>query len=87
MYDPDTSDPNDPVKISFMCDAEFEGWVDEKVAKLREYDEGFYVMQMSTNSGGSIYYITTTARHLGHDDFKRFLFQIKLKFGEGAKIR
>ena len=87
MFDPDNYDPNDPVKISFTCTAEeFEDWVDERIRALEEYDEGFYVQRLSTVRG-TIYQLHTTARHMEHDDFKRFLFQVKLKFGEAAKIR
>ena len=87
LFDPDNFDPNDPVKISFTCTEEqYEDWVNEKIRKLEDYDEGFYVQQLSTMTG-TIYQLHTTARHLEHDDFKRFLFQIKLKFGQEAKIR
>ena len=86
MFDPDNYDPNDPVKISFLCGTEFEEWVDEKILALEDYDEGYYVQRIDTMRG-TLYQLQTTARHIEHDDFKRFLFQIKLKFGEEAKVR
>jgi hypothetical protein len=86
LFDPDNYDPNDPVKISFLCGTEFEEWVDEKILALEDYDEGYYVQRIDTMRG-TLYQLQTTARHIEHDDFKRFLFQIKLKFGEEAKVR
>jgi len=80
-------DPNDPVKISFTVkDEAMEPWFDKRIADLKEYDAGFYCQ---TNSWlhGVLYTLTTTRRHLEHEDFKKFMFQVKLKLGEDVKIR
>lgn len=80
-------DPNDPVKITFMCkDTELEPWFNKRIADLKEYDAGFYCQERDTIAG-TLYQITTTYRHLEHDDFKKFMFQVKLKLGEDVKIR
>jgi len=44
---------------------------------------------LQTNSWmhGVLYTLTTTYRHLEHEDFKKFMFQVKLKLGEDVTIR
>jgi len=80
-------DPNDPVKISFTVkDAEMEPWFDKRIAELKEYDPGFYC-QINSWMHGVLYTITTTHRHLNSEDYKKFMFQVKLKLGEDVKIR
>ena len=80
-------DPNDPVKISFTVkDESMEPWFDKRIAELKEYDAGFYC-QINSWLHGVLYTITTTHRHLEHDDYKKFMFQVKLKLGEDVKIR
>lgn len=80
-------DPNDPVKITFVVkDIEMEPWFDKRIADLKEYNAGFYC-QINSWLHGLLYTITTTHRHLEHEDFKKFIFQVKLKLGQDVKIR
>lgn len=83
----DERDPNDPVKISFTVkDEAVEAWVDKRIAELKEYDAGFYC-QVNSWLHGVLYTLTTTHQHLEHEDFKKFIFQVKLKLGKDVKIR
>lgn len=80
-------DPNDTVKITFTVkDESMEPWFDKRIADLKEYDAGFYC-QINSWLHGVLYTLTTTQRHLEHEDFKKFMFQVKLKLGEDVKIR
>ena len=80
-------DPNDPVKISFTCPPELhEDWVDTKIAALKDYDPGFYVMETETRMG-RLYQLHTTQKHLEHEDFRKFMFQVKIRLGQDVKIR
>ena len=80
-------DPNDPVRISFTCPPElYEDWIAEKIATLKDYDPGFYVMEVSTRMG-TLYQLHTTQKHLEHADFKKFMFQVKMRLGQDVKIR
>jgi len=80
-------DPNDPVKISFTVkDESLESWFDERIHLLRVYDPLFYCHQIPTKNG-TMYQITTKYRNLQSEDYKKFMFQIKLKLGEDAKVR
>jgi hypothetical protein len=88
MSDEAEKDPNDPVRISiFIKDGESnEDWVYDRLRTLREYDPGFYYREMPTKRG-TIIIIDTKARNMEHGDFKKFIFQAKIKFAENVKIR
>lgn len=84
-------DPNDPVKISFTVlftenSEANEAWAFKRIEALREYDEGFYCRNFTTRKG-QIFILETKAQNLQHEEFKKFMFQVKLKLGEDVKIR
>jgi hypothetical protein len=81
-------DPNDPVRISiFIKDGDDnEDWVYDRLRTLKEYDPGFYYREIPTKLG-TIFTIDTKVRNMEHQDFKKFLFQARIKFAENVKIR
>lgn len=80
-------DPNDPVKISFVVtDTATEDWVDERLKILKDYDANFYV-QINSWLNGVLYQISTKYRSTQSDEFKKFMFQLKLKIDREIKIR
>jgi len=79
-------DPNDSVKISFTIDEELVGWMDGRLKILKDYDPGFYC-QETIRTVGILYQITTKYRNIHSDEYKRFMFQVKLKLGHDVKIR
>ena len=80
------NDPNDPVKISFVANEEYEDWIDEKLKTLKDYDSSFFVQQTATR-GGILYQISTKHRNMRSEEYKRFMFQVKLKLGRDVKVR
>lgn len=80
-------DQNDTRLITFTADEAGAEWVDKKVEQLKEYNPGFYVQIIAHGSGQYIYKITTHQKNLEHDDAKKFLFQLELRFGSKLKIR
>jgi hypothetical protein len=81
-------DPNDPVRISiFIKDGDDnEDWVYDRLRTLKDYDPGFYYREIPTKLG-TIFTIDTKVRNMEHQDFKKFLFQARIKFAENVKIR
>lgn len=80
-------DPDDPVVISFTTkDPDISKWIDEKLSALHEADPSFYV-QMHQLDTCVFYSISTKAKNLEHDAYKRFMFQAGLKLGYDVKIR
>ena len=80
-------DPNDPVRISFVVtDPEMEAWFDERLKILKDYDANFYV-QINSTLNGVLYQISTRYRNMQSEEYKKFIFQVKLKLGEDVKIR
>lgn len=88
MSDEIEKDSNDPVRISiFIKDGDDnEDWVYEKLRALKEYDPGFYHRELPTKRG-TVFTIDTKVRNMAHTDFKKFLFQARIKFAENLKIR
>lgn len=88
MSDEIDRDPNDSVRISiFVKDNEDnEEWVYERLDTLKEYDPGFHYSELPTKRG-TIIIIDTHVRNMEHQDFKKFIFQAKIKFAENVKIR
>lgn len=80
-------DQNDTRLITFTADEAGAEWFDKKVEQLKEYDPGFYVQVIEHGDGQYIYKITTHQKNLEHDDAKKFLFQLELRFGSKLKIR
>lgn len=79
-------DPNDPRVISFTIDKESSAWVDKAIERLDNYDPGFYVRIIGIEDN-YLYKISTTQKHLEHEEAKKFLFQLELRFGRTLKIR
>jgi hypothetical protein len=84
----DPKDPNDPVRISIFVpfDEDNEDWVYDKLDTLKEYDPGFYYRELDTKNG-TMFIIDTKVKNMEHQDFKKFLFQARIKFAENVKIR
>ncbi len=83
----ETRDPNDTRQISFTVDEAESEWVDKNLDRLKEYDPGFYVRIIGIGDTKYLYKITTQQKHLEHEDAKKFLFQLELRFGTKLKIR
>lgn len=81
-------DPNDPVRISIFVKEgdDNEDWVCDKLRTLDDYDPGFYYRELPTRTG-TIFIVDTKVRNMEHQDFKKFLFQARIKFAENVKIR
>lgn len=80
-------DPSDPVKISFVVpDPEMEDWFDERLKILKDYDASFYV-HLNSTLNGVLYQLSTKYRNLQSDEYKKFMFQVKLKLGKDVKVR
>ncbi len=84
-------DSNDPVRISFTVPADDssaknEAWVFERLGALKEYDPGFYYKNY-TSKMGEIFMVDTKMKNLEHAEFKKFMFQVKIKLGQDVKIR
>lgn len=80
-------DPNDTVKISFpVKDEEMIEWIDSRVDILKKYDPGFYIKTFCIGDR-YLYHIFTQAKHLEHEEYKKFIFQVTLKVGQDVKIR
>lgn len=91
MKELEDRDPNDSIRISIlveMNDDMWDGaeWVESKLNALKEYDEGFYYKTHNTRQG-TLFLIDTKVRNTLHDDFKKFLFQARIKFAENIKVR
>ena len=78
-------DQNDTRLITFTVDQVGADWVDKNLDRLKEYDSGFYVKILDLGSK-YIYQITTHQKNLEHEDAKKFLFQLELRFGSKLKI-
>lgn len=83
---PESHDQNDTRVISFTVDQAGADWVDKNLDRLKEYDPGFYVQIIDTGSK-YLYRITTHQKNLEHEDARKFLFQLELRFGATLKIR
>ena len=80
-------DPSDPVKISFTVpDEELNDWFDARLKILQEYDPMFWVNTIATRNG-TIYQISTFQHHLHSNEYKKFMFQVKLKLGKDVNVR
>lgn len=80
-------DPNDTRQISFVLNHADSEWVDARLKILKEYDPGFYVRIMELLDDKYLYKITTQQKHLEHGEFKKFMFQLVLRFGDKIKLR
>lgn len=80
-------DPNDTRQISFIVSHADSEWVDERLIILKEYDPGFYVRIIGIGDFNYMYKITTQHKHFEHDEFKKFMFQLQLRFGDQIKLR
>ena len=80
-------DPNDTRQISFTVDQTESEWIDKNLNRLKEYDPGFYVQIIARSDKRHMYKITTHQKNLEHEDAKKFLFQLELRFGAKLKIR
>ena len=83
----ESRDQSDTRQISFMVDEAESEWVDKRLDKLKEYDPGFYVRIIGVGDTKYLYKITTHQKNLEHEDAKKFLFQLELRFGTKLKIR
>ncbi len=83
----ESHDQNDTRQISFMLDEAEVDWVDKNITRLKECDPGFYVRVIGIGDTKYLYKITTHQKNLEHDDAKKFLFQLELRFGAKLKIR
>lgn len=70
-----------------MLDETEVDWVDKNIARLKEYDPGFYVRVIGIGDTKYLYKITTHQKNLEHEDAKKFIFQLELRFGSKLKIR
>lgn len=88
MTDEIERDPNDSVRISIFVKEgdDNEDWVYERLETLKDYDPGFHYSELPTRLG-TIIIIDTHVRNTEHQDFKKFMFQAKIKFAENVKIR
>lgn len=80
-------DQNDTRLISFTVDQAGVDWVDKNLSRLKEYDPGFYVQVIARSDEQYTYKITTHQKNLEHEDAKKFLFQLELRFGAKLNIR
>lgn len=85
--DEEERDPNDTRQISFLISHEDSEWVDDRLAILKAYDPGFYVRIIGIGDHQYMYKITTQQRHFDHDEFKKFMFQLMLRFGDEITLR
>jgi len=83
----DSFDPNDTRQISFLINREESDWVDVHLDRLQEYDPEFYVRIIGVGDHQYLYKITTKHRNLQHEDYKKFEFQMQLRFANTLKIR
>ncbi len=83
----ESRDKNDTRQISFVVDEDEVDWIDKRLNQLKEYDPGFYVRIIGVGDTKYLYKITTQQKNLEHDDAKKFLFQLELRFGPKLKIR
>ena len=83
----ESHDQNDTRQISFVVDEDEVDWIDKRLNQLKEYDPGFYVRIIGVGDTKYLYKITTQQKNLEHDDAKKFLFQLELRFGPKLKIR
>lgn len=91
MKELEDRDPNDSVRITILIQEgigrmDSEVWIESKLEVLKEYDPGFYYRVFQTRQG-TLYTIDTKVRNTEHDDFRRFLFQARIKFAENLKIK
>lgn len=86
-------DSNAIRQISFSVDSKDSTWVDKRIVTLRDNDPGFYtrIIDIGTNKNPEykqfVYKITTHQSNLESKAFKKFIFQLELKFGNRLKIR
>lgn len=91
MKELEDRDPNDSIRITIFVDTglgqlDSVDWVASKLETLKEYDANFYYKTFETRMG-TMFTVDTKVRNTLHDDFKRFLFQARIKFAENLKIR
>lgn len=91
MKELEDRDPNDSIRITIFVDTgvgqlDSVEWVASKLETLKEYDSNFYYKTFETRMG-TMFTVDTKVRNTLHDDFKRFLFQARIKFAENLKIR
>lgn len=80
-------DPNDTRQISFVINKSESQWVDKRITALKEYDPGFYVRILEIGADEYLYKITTHQSNMEHETYKKFIFQLELRFGKVLKIR
>lgn len=83
----DSHDPNDTRQISFIVSHADSEWIDKRLEILKEYDPGFYARIIGIGDDKYMYKITTQHKHFEHDEFKKFMFQLVLRFGDQIKLR
>jgi len=91
MKELEDRDPSDSLRITIYVETglgqlDSVKWVESKLETLKEYDGNFYYKTFETRMG-TMFTIDTKVRNTQHDDFKRFLFQSRIKFAENLKIR
>lgn len=62
-------------------------WIDARLKILKDYDPGFYVRIIGVGDDKYMYKITTQHKHLEHGEFKKFMFQLVLRFGDKVTLR
>ena len=80
-------DSSDTRQISFMVSHADSEFVDTKLDILQAYDPEFYVRIIGIGDFNYMYKITCKQYNMEHDEYKKFMFQMSLRFGDKVKIR
>ena len=88
MRELEDRDPSDSLRITIFVNEgdENEAWVRTKTDEMKKWVDGVYVRELETKRG-TMFTLDTKVRVASHPDFKKFIFQARIKFAENCKIR